>query len=57
MPDLTPTQHMFGYMASTGRINCMCGWTQEVPEGTTREQAHELWRAHAEPEGADDATR
>lgn len=51
---MTTTDHMFAYMASTGKVRCMCGWTQEVPEGTTREQAHDLWRAHAEPEGADD---
>ena len=49
---MTTTDHMFAYMASTGQVRCMCGWTQEVPEGTTREQARELWRAHAETPAA-----
>ena len=41
------TDHQFGYMASTGRVNCLCGWSAPAI-GLSRDRARDKWSTHVE---------
>lgn len=36
-------RHLFGYMGSTGRTNCICGWSSPA---SNRAEAAKAWRRH-----------